>query len=84
VAADDIVCNELVEVVTDYLEGELSPAAHSRVEEHLVICGGCQAYVEQMRRTVEALRKVAAGDVGDETGRELLDVFRAWSGERTP
>ena len=53
-----VVCQELVELVTGYLEGALTPARRRAVEAHLLGCGNCSAYVEQMR-TVIALQ--AAG-----------------------
>ena len=49
VELDDITCRELVELVTDYLEGALAPADRARFEEHLEICDACVAYVEQIR-----------------------------------
>lgn len=77
---EETVCRELVELVTAYLERALSPAEHSRLEAHLVICAGCREYVDQMRSTVDALREVAPGEVPAERRRELLDVFRGWAG----
>lgn len=44
-----VVCRELVELVTGYLEGSLSPARREAVETHLLACGNCSEYVEQMR-----------------------------------
>ncbi len=55
-AAPDLTCQELVELVTDYLEGALAPAVHAAVDEHLHGCAGCIAYVAQTRATVDALR----------------------------
>jgi anti-sigma factor RsiW len=73
----DIPCNELVELVTEYLDGALSEADRVRFEQHLVICGGCAAHVDQMRVTREAL-----GALRDRVGVEpdvrarLLQAFR--------
>ena len=47
----DIACRELVEIVTDYLEGALEPAMTAAVERHLVLCPHCEVYIEQMRET---------------------------------
>ncbi|MEK6251175.1 MAG: zf-HC2 domain-containing protein [Actinomycetota bacterium] len=51
---DDITCRELVELITDYLEGALSDADRTRFAVHLEICGACRTYIEQMRLTIEA------------------------------
>ena len=52
----DIICQEVVEEVTDYLEGKLSEAEERWTEEHLAGCPHCRAYLEQMRSTIAALR----------------------------
>jgi anti-sigma factor RsiW len=68
-------------LVTDYLEGRLSAADRSRFEEHLDECDGCTAYVEQMRRTIEALGHIPEESLSPEAERELLAAFRDWRGE---
>jgi len=75
-------CQELVELVTDYLEGALSPADLRRFEEHVAICGGCAEYVVQFRRTLELTGTVAPHDLTPETEAVLLDVFRSWRGQQ--
>ena len=51
-----MTCQQLVELVTDYLEGAMSAADRARFEEHLAICPGCQTYLEQMRQTMRLVR----------------------------
>jgi len=51
-------CQEIVELVTDYLEGALDPEMTAEVEAHLELCDGCDTYVEQMRTTVRALGRL--------------------------
>jgi len=58
VIADEITCQQFVELVTDYLEGELGPQTLSRAEEHLVLCDPCVSYVEQMKATVGSLHEL--------------------------
>jgi predicted anti-sigma-YlaC factor YlaD len=58
VTADEVTCQQFVELVTDYFEGALPPRTLTRVEEHLVMCDWCVTYVEQMQATVESLRMV--------------------------
>ena len=54
-AADEVTCQQFVELVTDYFEGSLQPRTMSHVEEHLVICDWCVTYAEQMQTTVVSL-----------------------------
>ena len=58
IASADIACRELVELVTDYLEGALTPERRALLEQHLAACEGCAAYLDQMRRTVALLREL--------------------------
>ena len=55
---EDVECREVVELVTAYLENVLPPAERDLVEQHLLTCGGCEAYVEQMRRTIDLVGRV--------------------------
>ena len=75
---DEMVCRELVEVVTDYLEGTLPDGDRRRLEEHLRECPYCATYIEQMRQTMEALGTLSAESIAPQTRRELLEVFRGW------
>jgi anti-sigma factor RsiW len=56
-------CRTLVELVTAYLEGELTAGERARFEAHLAGCPDCPTYLDQMRATVRALAGVDAGDV---------------------
>jgi anti-sigma factor RsiW len=77
-----LVCRDLVELVTDYLEGALGRAVHAAVEEHLRSCAGCTAYLAQMRATVGALRATPPPAVDSEFCARLVAAFRSWSAER--
>ena len=70
--ADEVTCQQFVELVTDYFEGALPPRMLSQVEEHLVLCDWCVAYVEQMQATAESLRKLK-----DRSSREPPDSLLA-------
>ena len=75
----DLECIDLVEMVTDYLEGALDQELREMVEAHLRMCDGCQVYLKQMRETREYLGHVppeAGSDLPDQARRELLDAFR--------
>ena len=72
----ETTCRELVELVTDYLEGATPPAVTGRVEAHLLRCPDCPAYVEQMRRTVRALGALPRDSISPATKRGLVRLFR--------
>jgi predicted anti-sigma-YlaC factor YlaD len=72
----DLTCQELVELVTDYLEGALHSADRVRFEEHLAGCAGCQAYLEQMRDTISMVGRVSEESLDPATRDQLLDLFR--------
>lgn len=75
---EEMTCAELVEVVTDYLEGVLSPEERVRFDEHLGDCEGCVIYVEQMRETVALTGKLREDDLPDDAKATLLQAFRSW------
>ncbi|HEU4784358.1 MAG TPA: zf-HC2 domain-containing protein [Ktedonobacterales bacterium] len=71
-------CQELVELVTDYVEGALSPADQARFESHLGGCADCHQYLGQMRQTILLVGALAERDIPDEAKERLLYAFRAW------
>jgi predicted anti-sigma-YlaC factor YlaD len=73
-----LTCQELTEVLTDYLEGVMAPGDVARFEAHLQICDGCVTYVEQMRQTIRTVRALRPADVETTVPDDLLDAFRAW------
>jgi anti-sigma factor RsiW len=77
----EITCRELVELVTDYLEGALPAAQRTRFEEHLVMCAPCGRYMEQMRQTRRAARTLTEETIDDEARDALLGAFREWKRE---
>jgi anti-sigma factor RsiW len=80
VVVEHLSCQELVELVTDYLEGALSEADRARFEDHIGRCGACTIYLEQMRQVVELTGHLTVDAVSPEAERELLDAFRGWHG----
>ncbi|HVU10439.1 MAG TPA: zf-HC2 domain-containing protein [Phototrophicaceae bacterium] len=79
----ELPCKELVELVTDYLEGTLSPADHKRFEAHLHHCGGCRNYIAQMRTTIQLTGTLSEDDLSPEAEQALLDLFRDWKREQS-
>ena len=57
-SADEVTCQQFVELVTDYFEGALHGRTLSQVEEHLVMCDWCVTYVEQMQATIASLAEL--------------------------
>jgi anti-sigma factor RsiW len=77
-----MTCKQLVELVTDYLEDRLPPDERERFEQHLAICPGCQAYLDQMRQTLRALGRLPEESLSPEAREELLETFRGWKAGR--
>jgi anti-sigma factor RsiW len=71
-------CRDVVELMTDYLEGALSAADRGRFEEHIAGCDGCRAYLEQLRETRRVAGRLASEPVPDSLQAELLNAFRDW------
>jgi anti-sigma factor RsiW len=76
----ELSCQQLVELVTEYLEGTLDDARLAALDAHLVGCDGCGTYVEQMRRTVAALRGLDAGATISAATRDA--IVAAFAGPR--
>jgi hypothetical protein len=76
--ADHITCQEVVELVTDYLERALPAEEASLFEQHVNFCDGCEWYLQQMRTTIETVGRITEEDVPPETRDRLLTAFREW------
>ena len=81
-SAGYLTCEELVELVTDYLETALSPADRMRFEDHIMTCPSCQAHLDQMRRTIKTVGRLSTDAVSPDAERDLLDAFRDWKRTR--
>jgi anti-sigma factor RsiW len=79
---EDVECREVVELVTAYLENVLPADERDLVEQHLLTCGGCEAYVEQMRTTIDLVGRVEVEELSEPTQNDLLAAFRGWAGRR--
>jgi len=77
----DIVCQEAVELVTDYLEGTLSRRSRRRFEAHLGACPNCAAYLEQIRLTIELTGTIGPEDLTPEAKADLTELYRRWRSE---
>jgi len=71
-------CDQVVELVTDLLEGALDPATAERVHDHLALCSGCDVYVDQIRRTVAVIGRVPAEVLSPRARDDLMAAFRGF------
>jgi anti-sigma factor RsiW len=69
-------CNELVELVTAYLDGALDAETHARVEAHLTTCDGCANYVQQFRETARTVGNIHDDELDPNFRSRLLDAFK--------
>jgi len=73
-----MTCRQVVELMTDYLEGALSAADRARFEEHIAGCDGCQAYLAQLATTRRVLSKLADEPIPPVLEAELVKAFQSW------
>ena len=73
-----MTCQELVELVTDYLDGALSELDRARFEEHIALCPMCQVHLEQLRITVREMGTLRERDFDPDVLAELQERFRTW------
>lgn len=74
----DYMCREVVELVSEYLEGAMSPEQMSAFEVHLNYCDGCFAFLDQLRATTAVARVVPDEQIPDGIKDELLRAFNDW------
>ncbi|MDQ5820367.1 MAG: zf-HC2 domain-containing protein [Actinomycetota bacterium] len=72
-------CQEVVELVTDYLEGALEPEEHALVQQHLAGCTKCDAYLDQIRTTIRLVGRVDVSSLSAEAQHALVEAFRGFS-----
>ena len=76
--SEDLNCQELVELVTDYLEGALPPRDRDRFEQHVILCDGCGFYLEQLQKTIALTGCLTEDSITPQAQEGLLRVFRDW------
>jgi anti-sigma factor RsiW len=77
-AGPGLPCNEIVEMVSDYLEGDLDEPTAAALRAHLELCPGCERYVEQIRETIHTLGAITSESLSVEVQAELLEAFRTF------
>jgi len=73
-----VTCIEVVELMTEYLEGSLSAADRARFEQHMTGCDGCRAYLAQLKTARMLLGRSAIEPVPEPMKAELMNAFRNW------
>jgi anti-sigma factor RsiW len=77
-------CVEVVELVTDYLEGSLPRRVRRGLEAHLADCEHCTEYLAQMRVTIRLTGRLREQDLPPQMRVELAELFRSWRGQIEP
>ena len=80
--APGLSCQEMVELVNDYLEGALDTTDAKRFESHLGACDACSTYIEQMRQMIAVTGRVTEESLDPHVRDELLAAFRGWKEAR--
>lgn len=71
-------CKQVVELMTDYLEGTLSAGDRARFEQHIAGCDGCTEYLHQLRTSIALTGRLAVQPVPARLAAELERAFRDW------
>ncbi len=74
-----ITCQQLVELITAYLEDDLDEATRTELEAHLSLCPGCETYLDQMRTTISELGHVPVESLSEQAQSDLLSAFRTFT-----
>jgi anti-sigma factor RsiW len=78
----NLTCQELVELVTDYLEGTLARRDREAFDVHIAGCTNCRRYLEQFRQTIALTGTLRETDVSPEAADALLAHFAEWKRNR--
>lgn len=73
-----VVCQQAVELVTDYLEGALPRRDRARLEAHLAECPHCREYIAQIKVTIAVMGRVEPESLAPEVREELVGLYRRW------
>ena len=79
---DKLTCQALCALVTEYIEGALSPSDSEQFEVHMRRCPPCDTYLVQIKRTIEVCGHVDLGVIEPEARAALLEAFQDWKTAR--
>ena len=77
----EIACRQAVDLMTDYLEGALSPRERERFEAHLADCDYCLEYLAQIRATIDIAGRIEPDDLEPDVLDELVSLYRRWQSD---
>jgi anti-sigma factor RsiW len=77
----ELACRQMVELITDYLEGALSRSQRRRFESHLEGCEHCTEYLAQMRATIRLTGRLQTEDLTPAMRDEFSEIYRRWRSE---
>jgi hypothetical protein len=69
-------CIDLVEQVTEYLEGSLDAQVREQLAEHVAVCWGCERYVVEMTVMVQLMSQLPRERPSREFESSLLGMYR--------
>jgi anti-sigma factor RsiW len=73
-----LTCQQVVELMTDYVEGVLLPDERGRFEAHLAHCDACARYLEQLRATLDVLAQMTPPEPDPVLREELVAFYRRY------
>ena len=80
-----LVCRDVVELVSEFLSGSMTPADRARIEQHLLVCPPCTLHLAHVRSLIARLAELRDGGASAQAGPALIDAFRQWTQtKRTP
>ena len=77
----DLVCQQAVELVTDYLEGVLPRSQRRRFEAHLAGCPDCPEYLAEMRAIIALAGSITPDDLTPPMRSDLTSLYRRWQAD---
>ncbi len=77
----ELACQEMVELITDYLEGALTRSQRKRFDAHLAGCEHCTEYLQQMRATIRLTGRLREEDLAPAMREEFSEIYRRWRAE---
>jgi len=79
---DMVSCQEVIELLMDYLDGELPPPRAAALEAHLNGCSPCLAFLNTYRSTIQVSRQLTVDEIPPELTQRLLDFLKRERNQR--
>jgi anti-sigma factor RsiW len=72
----ETACVSGLELLVDYLEGQLPASTVNALEEHVAGCARCQAFIASYQATPRIMREATDTPLPDGAQRSLLEWLR--------